>query len=299
MAKGDRSPKLPLVDISPEKNPIQHRQAVQNIAAVYRATPSEVRTRGARWYDQVHEAVDKGIRGTHLSMHQGAGMVAAVSPNMDWENSNIHAFSELRGLKSADWKTIQQSESDARFHRSLAHQAKAHNPALAEEHMENARLAGEPAKDVLRGMSISRAPLSGLLKAKRIIDGESPDEVMPRRTAPKTNSFARNIAEPHTAGPVTIDGRAHDIAANRMQGWEQGRGLQSADLKRGTSRYEHFEDAYRSAANAIAMEHGVELHPHQVQAVTWEGGKHIEMSFPTRNGQPRKQGPTRAGQPYV
>jgi hypothetical protein len=257
------STRLPLVNLD---NPRRLRAAAQNIHNVYNATPEDVRASGKDWYRNVNEATEKGIRGSSLNIHQGAGLVAAVSPNMDWEKNNIDALGELRSLNKAQWGRIREGD-----------------------------------RSPLDGMSISRAPQGGLLKAHRIMHGEEdPDEVLNRRTAPKTNSFMHNIAEPEVNGHVTIDGRAHDIAANRLQPWESGRGIQSAGLKTGKStRYEHFENAYRIAANSIGKEHGNDLLPHEVQAITWEGGKKIERSAPTKSGKPRTKGVTRVGQPYL
>jgi hypothetical protein len=251
---------LPLVDMN---DPKVRRMAVQNIHSFFNTLPSHVVERGRQWYPAVNEAVHKGVRGTSLSPLAGAGLVAAVSPNMDWENHNIAALKELSSLKDSDYKAI---------------------------------AAGD--RSSVAGMSISRAPKSGLVKAHRILQGEDVDEVLRRGSAPKTNAFAHNInLEDHF---VTVDGRAHDIAANRMQGWTQGRGIQSAALKTGKpTRYEHFEDAYRGATAAINAEHGLNLKPFEVQAATWEGGRAYETSFPTKSGKPRVKGVTRRGQSYV
>lgn len=258
----DPSPRFSPVDMTPHRR----RAAVQNIANVYHATPEDVRASGKEWYNRVHEATQKGIRGSSLNIHQGAALVAAVSPQMDWEKRNIDALGELRHLSSAQWGRIQGGD-----------------------------------RSPLHGMSINQSPTSGLLKAHRIMHGEEdPEEVLNRRSAPKTNSFMHNIAEPDKTDFVTVDGRAHDIATNRMQGWEQPRGIQSAALKTGKkTRYEHFEAAYKSAASAIQKTTGESIRPHELQAVTWEGGKRIEKAAPTKSGQPRKVGVRRVGQPYV
>lgn len=257
-------------------NPAQFRHVVQNIVNVHNATPQQVRDAGRHWYDRVNEAVTKGVRGTSLSHWQGSGLVAAVSPNMDFEANNIDAFHELTKLKRSDWATIQASATGA-----------------------NKTRTGEAAS-VLQGMSVAKAPDAQLVKAHRILQGEDPNDVLNRRTAPKTNSFAHNIEHPGTETHVTIDGRAHDIGMNRMTPWTfSGRGISSAQLARGgTSRYEHFENAYRSAAGALQDE-GHFYHPHQLQAVTWEGGKVLEKAAPTKSGRPRVKGVTRVGQPYV
>lgn len=252
--------KFDLVDM---KDPQVHRTAVQNIHSFFNTLDSNTIQRGRQWYPAVNEAVAKGIRGTSTTPLAGAGLVAAVSPNMDWENHNISALGELHSLTDADFEAIRKGD-----------------------------------RSPVAGMSISRAPKSGLIKAHRILQGEPVDTVLDRRTAPKTNAFAHNInLEDHV---VTIDGRAHDIAANRMQAWTEGRGIGSAALKTGkATRYEHFEDAYKGATSSINDEHGLGLTPFDVQAVTWEGGKDKEKSFPTKSGKPRVKGVARRGQPYV
>jgi hypothetical protein len=245
------------------EDPVQKKAAVQNVHSMYNRASEGARRRGAEWYPAVNDAVAKGIRRTSTTPLGGAGLVAAVSPNMDWEEHNIEALGELHSLRGQQWKDV---------------------------------LAGD--RSPLAGMSISRATQSGLAKAHRILEGEPVDDVLSRQTAPKTNSFAHNINL--NPDPVTIDGRAHDIAANQMRGWTESRGIQSAGLKTGKqTRYEHFEDAYRGAAKSINEEHGLNLQPYDVQAVTWEAGKEHERSFPTKSGKPRKKGVTRRGQSYV
>lgn len=244
-------------------DPQARRTAVQNIHSFFNTLDPKTVERGRQWYPAVHDAVQKGIRGTSTTPLGGAGLVAAVSPNMDWDNHNIAALGELHKLRTRDFEDIRGGDRSS-----------------------------------VAGMSISRATDDGLLKAHRIMQGEHVDDVLDRRTAPKTNAFAHNInLEDHV---VTIDGRAHDIAANRMQGWTQGRGIGSAGLKTGkTTRYEHFEDAYKGATTSINEEHGLGLTPYDVQAATWEGGKAHERSFPTKSGKPRVKGVTRQGQSYV
>jgi hypothetical protein len=259
MAKSQKSD-YPNIDSG---DPRQFKQLVQNVHTAYNQAPEHIRHTAPDWYPAVNDAVRKGIRGTSMTELGGAGVVAAVSPNMDWDNHNIDAFSELKHIKSAQWKDIANGD-----------------------------------RSPLAGMSISRAGQGNLLKAHRIMQGEHVDTVLPRNSAPKTNSFAHNIALEDTH--VTIDGRAHDMAANRMQPWEMDRGIGSAALKTGKpTRYEHFEDAYRGATQSINEEHGLNLKPFQVQSVNWESGKAFEKSTPTKTGKPRKVGIHRQGQPYV
>lgn len=257
-----QGPSLGSVDM---ESRYRRRQAVQNIVTIANHAGPEARSEARHWYDRVNEATSKDIRGTSTDLRHGAGIVAAVSPNMDWERNNMSAIHELHSLKGAQWKQIE---------------------------------AGD--RSPVQGMSMAAAATPALMKAKRIMDGEDPEDVLNRRTGPKVNSFFHNIAEPDVSGPVTIDGRAHDVAANRLQGWtDNSRNIKSAGLKTGkTTRYEHFENAYRSAANVLNEQHGENYLPHEVQAISWEHAKGLERQGTTKTGQPRKQGPSRVGQPY-
>lgn len=240
--------------------------------SVEQASPGELQS-GQQWYPKVHEAVRKGIRGGgFLSGHSdkmlaGAGLVAAVSPNMDWEASNIHAFKELRSIKSSGWNTV-MSAQEGESRRAKASQA--------------------AAKGVFTGMSVAQASLPNLRKAGRIIQGEDPNEVLNPRGAPKTFNFMHNIADPDDHRFATIDGRAFDTMTNRMRPWEVGRGISTANLTRGTSRYEHSRDVVIQAASNFGWS------PSATQAVSWE---HVKQGIERQSGA-RKQGPARLGQPY-
>lgn len=244
------------------------RRGVHNVLNLYDATPEQVKQSGMQWYDRVNEATAKGVRSRGLSLEQGAGIVAAVSPNMDWERNNISAFDEISKLRGGDWDTI--------------HRAAGGDKAAKGE-----------MKSRLSGLSIATSPAANLVKANRIMEGEDVNDVLPRRTAPKTNSFAANIADPGNSGPVTVDGRAHDIIADRLQPWKENRNIGSAALKTGKpTRYERMEQVYRTAADVAG------IRPHEMQAVTWEGGKGFETLGTTKSGDPRVQGVQRVGQGY-
>jgi hypothetical protein len=210
------------------------------------------------------------VRRTGTSALHGAGIVAAVSPQMDWSGRNLPALKTLHRLRKDDWAVIHHSAAQGR--------------------------RTPEADALLKGTPLVHAQDVALVRAHRMMEGEHPTEVMQRRTAPKTHSFFHNIAYPDQPTHVTIDYRAHDIAANRMYpAAYSGRGISSAALPSGVpTRYEHMENVYRQAAHG----RDIEL-PHTLQAITWEGAKHIEVSPPTKTGAPRQKGVTRKGQPYV
>jgi hypothetical protein len=234
---------------------------------MYEATPEDTKEKGMNWYANVHDAAIKSAREAGKTTRQAAGVVAAVSPNMDWEKNNINAFHEIDEIRPEHWDAISSSAREGR-----------RDPAV---------------RQLLKGMSISTATDSALLKAHRIWHGnEDPEAVLTRGTAPKTNSFFRNINEPHHSGPVTVDGRHADLVVDAMRPWSgegSARGIQSADLKRGkTSRYEQYEEHTRRVADRVG------ILPHQFQAVVWEGAKPVERGFDPK----RKKGDPRRGQSY-
>lgn len=145
----------------------------------------------------------------------------------------------------------------------------------------------DEAKAVVRGMSISRAPVGNLRKAARIVQGESPTDVI---TSPKAASFMWNIHEPSNPNYVTIDGRAFDTLTNRLRPWETKRGIETwgaGNARGGDTRYDRSVSVVRDVASQAGLD------PSQAQAISWEHMKHLELA-----GGVRKKGPARVGQPY-
>ncbi len=241
--------------------------AVTRMRNIYDATDDHVREAGKNWYANVHEAARKGLadnRAPGRTIHHAAGVIAAVSPNMDWEKNNISAFDEISNMSSRQWDSVRRSAAGGQ-----------RTPETA---------------DALRGLSVSSASDSALMKAHRIwVGGEDMDSVLNRRTAPKTNSFAHNIAEPHKAGHVTVDGRHSDVIVDAMRPWTESRGVSSAVNKTGSrTRYENYEQHTRDAAAHVG------LLPHEMQAIVWEGAKPVERGFVPG----RKKADPRIGQSY-
>jgi hypothetical protein len=278
-----------------------------HVAMYERATPQQRRF-GNEWYSRVHDAVSTGIRRRGMSHLAGSALVAAVSPNMDWERDNIDAFRELHSLKQRHWDAIQRS---------------ANQPRIVTAEGTKAAPRTDEVTSLLDGYGISKAPVVNLLKAHRIMLGEDPEQVLRRKTAPKTNSFMWDIHDPtgeshpghdHPGGSrgpyVTVDGRTHDIGANALYPWGfSGRGIGGADLPASRqeftssgrpaarfnfkTRYELMEDSVRNAG-AILGEN-----PINVQATGWTVGKAMETEGKTLTGEERTNGVKRVGQPYI
>lgn len=205
------------------EHPHEVAAATANVVhSIRSASPGEVQ-HGQEWYPRVHEAVRKGVRqrgflsGASDKMMSGAALVAAVSPNMDWERSNMGAFKELASLKTKDWVKIHRGDVSP-----------------------------------VRGMEISRAPARNLQKAGRIIQGADPTSEFHPAKAPKTLSFLHNIADPSNPHFVTIDGRAFDTLTNRMRGWEVGRGLNSSGQTM-PKRYQAARNVFQGVAGEMGI----------------------------------------------
>jgi len=261
--------KFPYADLH---DPANQLVGASNFAHSIESASAEHVAEGKLWYPKVNEAVRKGIssRGFLSSaddkMLTGSAMVAAVSPNMDWESANIHAFKEIRSLKGHQWADIMAANT-------------------SDDHA-SAKASQEAARSHLIGLSISRAPLPNVQKVGRLLQGEHPDRVLDPRGAPKTNRFMHNINDPTDNAFATVDGRANDTIYNRLMPWTTGRGISSANLARGTSRYEQAENIIRGVSNQFGLSSS------EGQAISWVHMKALEQ----HGG--RSQGPARTGQPY-
>ncbi len=244
-----------------------HGTMVRRLRNIYNATPDEIREAGRNWYPAVHDAVLKNLpRGR--SIEQGAGVVAALSPNMDWDSRNIHALDEISGLSGKDWDAIHRSHATGK-----------RTPEVTE---------------LLRGKSISAQSDANLVKAHRLwVAGEQLPDVI---RGPKTYNFAQNIAHPERESGVTVDGRHSDMIIDKMRPWDLDRGLRRSGAVDGgrPARYDRYANATADAARLASQDTGKTVLPHEFQATTWEAGKRIERNFdPTRT-----EGDVRTGQSY-
>lgn len=95
-------------------------------------------------------------------------------------------------------------------------------------------------------------------KALRILQGEHPLDVL---GGLKERSFFHNILDPENPDYITIDKHAHDIAMGIPQGVRRVNPVLGLGAK---SRYQHFSDAYRAAADSSGI-----VIPNILQATTW------------------------------
>jgi hypothetical protein len=121
------------------------------------------------------------------------------------------------------------------------------------------------------------------IPAQRIMNGEAHNEVLGGN---KTKAFAhliehggRDHRDPskldhHT---VCVDTHAVNIAIGARTYDKDAKEYQKAIFSKGdlgNAQYEHVAEAYRQAAKHIAKRDGIDIAPHQVQAVTWIHHRH-------------------------
>ena len=259
--------------------------------------PDSVVDRGMDWYPSVHEIVKGQSRDAGLSLSQGSGIVAAVSPNVEFASKNIKALEEIGNLSPQNWDDIHRSAS-RRFptgHKDAGKQM----PRLPE------------VKAMLSEVvpSISGVYDDGFAKAHRILQGQEWRDVL---TAPKTPSFAENIEDPSST-KTTVDGRFADVIANKRVPWKDERGLTKARdgrglpgvgrgaYPRGESRYDSFERVTDTVRDRLVGSDPrfAGASSKDIQATLWVGAEGIERSQLTQKGTQRTDGERREGQPYV
>jgi hypothetical protein len=246
--------------------------------------PDSVVGEGMGWYPTVHDTVARQAPDVGLSASQGAGVVAALSPNMEFENRNIKVLEQVGNVPREGWDMIAVSAN----RRSPAGKLMPRLPEVSAMLEETAPV-------------LSGTYDQSLFKAHRIMSGEEWRDVLSMQTAPKTATFAHNIEDPSSLG-VTIDGRSGDVVANTRRPWDFTRGISSAQTKTGVeTRYETHQRAHIAARNRLVSldPRYAGATPKDVQAALWMGGRGIERSQLTKTGMQRTDGDPRIGQPYV
>jgi len=101
---------------------------------------------------------------------------------------------------------------------------------------------------------------TNIVKATRIYNGEDPLDVLPK--GKKTYNFYLNIAG--DASAVTLDRHAIDIACGMTMSDDE-----RAIYFRSKSHLADITEAYRRAAKIASKEFNLDIHPYQIQAITW------------------------------
>jgi hypothetical protein len=217
-----------------EANPVHHQHIVDRVLA---ATPEEFHA-GKHWYSDAH----------HVAKALGKGDTAKAAG--------------LIGVYSAGTPVAPNYHYASR---SLHHNTPVGGPNGVPEHMDS-DFHGKP-----------NASASQAAQAKRMLDGEHHSSVL---KSPKVSNYSHLIEhgddEPSHdhGGRVVVDRHAVSAAIDRrITDKEFGDlGLSTHSQVHGidgNANYHHVAEAYRTATKHLKEHHGIDLKPHQVQAIAW------------------------------
>lgn len=214
------------------------RTMTRNIIRVFlTATPDEIES-GLGWYQR---ALDEAV---YLASVSWGGLPKSTDENDAWETEITKMAGVLAVLSPRlSWpKNVELARLALELHTA----AEGHADRITEALVTWPGLKGNAAK------------------AFRILDGETPDDVV---KGPKVRAFWHTIVDPSDPRAVVVDRHAFDVAVNRaMTDETRGRFL---GLK-GT--YDLVSKSYNDAAreiNRLGLA-GREVTPAGVQAVTWD-----------------------------
>lgn len=252
---------------------------------------------GLEWYAKAQEDAKDVAKTAKVPLDHGIGMVAALSPQTDWD-SNIAMAKFMAGKLSADAPVeLPDDEVAYRAKQSQASKGDAHDITIPNHQKLSTMTPGQAAwamyamasqEGLTNGLTTlagkpKRAQLSmgatNVAKAVRIFRGEVPDKVL---SGHKVRSFYNNITDPDNKlgkDDVTVDTHAVS-AATGYRVTASGRTIKAmfeaganttANVK---GAYALFADAYRKIATKYRIT------PNQAQAVIWthwqtvKGGHH-------------------------
>lgn len=241
-----------------------------NLKAMFGGANADQLARGMSWYADAHNIATGNADKFGGSVEQQAGLLAALSPQVDW-GVNVRGAEVINQALASDTFTLTQEDADARL-ASIERTSAQHLREGSDPEREAARLASErsflqshvgtvPTASVSSADLAHLLPLGGVLydsaqKGVDIMRGASPDDVL---GGFKVRSFYNNIAAPTASTSVTID--SHMIRG--MLGDVNTDPAVLASVFQNPARYDMFAGAVRTSA----AEQGVL--PNQAQAVDW------------------------------
>ena len=238
---------------------------------------------GEHWYDAAHTATLHVGAIAGLDPAVAVGVMAAVSPGMEW-NSNVRAASAIMlGANSSRELTAEEADKlNGTTVKGLDYQYRAGQ--TFSEVMHDDPRAGAVACNLL----VSHCGVQsydGMTKAAALAVANDPSQIDDTINGMKVRSFFNNIADPvANGGDPTIDSHmvqamALGVASKddpetklRLQLIEKsGSGVMGTpsygDVHLGV--YPALADAMRTATDRINAEHGTSFTPIQVQAIAW------------------------------
>jgi hypothetical protein len=221
--------------------------STKNIVAAYDQSTPDERAQGMRWYSDAHDvaqAIGKG------DTAKGAAMLSAFSVQTDWATDMMNAASTLANGKVPEHgvgitgtvRARAQAILDAKDDAEIAKLFPEAGSAKTRNFYKLIRNGGDTPDDSEGGVVIDRHALS-VAAGRRLTSQET--------MAP---TYAE-IAKDHP-----------DWTHEQMRAY---RATFPDDPTGSIYSYQHIADMYRAAAKQVSDRDGIQISPHQMQAITW------------------------------
>jgi len=282
---------------------------MSNLRFIFDQMPPEVRDRAMQWYDGANKVANEFGQRYGLSTEQSAGIMAALSPQMDWFKNVTLAERVMDTMKNhqSAANTKEMTEwLDSNFYKPPAKpRSKDWRPAIdsirgkrLEEIVEPVEKAlwlrafdettrdrgyriltpegdfGDVVKKADRNARAGWGSFADIAKAVKVFDDGSMENIS--RTMGmqhKVRNFYNNIADPDAIyGDVTMD--THAVAAGLLRplSGEASEVKHNLGQKVSRSKPKGVQGTYPMHAEAyreLAAQEG--MLPRQMQSITWEG----------------------------
>lgn len=218
-----------------------------NIVKAYDESTPDERAQGMRWYSDAHDvaqAIGKG------DTAKGAAMLSAFSVQTDWATDMLNAAATLANGKVPEHgvgitgtvRARAQAILDAKTDADIAKLFPEAGSAKTRNFYQLIRNGGDRPEDSEGGVVIDRHALS-VAAGRRLTSQET---------------MAPTYAEMAKDHP--------DWTHEQMQAY---RATFPDDPTGSIYSYQHIADMYRKAALEVSRRDGVQISPHQLQAITW------------------------------
>jgi len=199
------------------RHAVNSAEQASRILMIYHAATEQEKREGLTWYWDANRFALNLAKRHGVTHRQTCGIIAALSPQITWEN----------------------------------------NLKLAEQFLRT------------KGRTASLQSKANIRKARRILKGENPAEVL-RGSSPhrgqKTRNFFHCILEPNASAPVCLDRHAWALVNGERWSTEK----QRQTLER-VGVYAATAETFRQVAQTL------ELIPSQLQAITWVAWRSIKL----------------------
>lgn len=243
-------------------------QLKNNLRDLYRSAGPQSRVEGMRWYHAANELALRLSGAYGVTTAQAIGVIAALSPQMDWDMNRAAAERVLATVTAERWE-LTKEDLDDRREKALSYietkqsivDKDASRAGVERWYADGLKLVGDyrtadvPTETLARYDS-AKALFDNTAKAIEIARGGDADKIL---SGSKVRSFYDNILDPEGSREVTVDTHMIRALANDVTLPEKT----AAGVFKSAGQY----SALREIVRDVAAEEGIT--PNQLQAVAW------------------------------